>query len=151
MDSEEKQENERLKHLEFIEGTISRMNQCSFNLKGWAVGLTSALIGFFASNLSSLAFPIWIYTAIIIIPIVIFWTLDSFYLQQERKFRDLYNDVAHLHPARSIRAFDMSLSRYKGNRCSYIENFFSKTEFGFYGFIILLIIGIAAAIMNTKR
>ena len=50
----------------------------------------------------------------------------------------------------TYRAFDMSLSRYKGNRCSYIENFFSKTEFGFYGFIILLIIGIAAAIMNTK-
>jgi len=36
------------KHLECIQNSITRMNQCSFQMKGWAITLASALIALFA-------------------------------------------------------------------------------------------------------
>ena len=77
-----------MKHLEFIQAIITRMNTNSFLIKGWSITLVSALLALYASN-KHVA-----YIFIAIIPTIIFWFLDSYYLQQERKFRGLYNDVA---------------------------------------------------------
>ena len=30
------------KHLEFLQNNINRMNQCSFQMKGWAIPIASA-------------------------------------------------------------------------------------------------------------
>ena len=42
--------NEQLKHLEFIQNVITRMNTNSFQIKTWAVTLVSALLAIFAST-----------------------------------------------------------------------------------------------------
>ena len=42
------------KHLEFLQSNISRMNQCSFQMKGWAITLASALIAVFVSTISEI-------------------------------------------------------------------------------------------------
>ena len=81
---------EQLKHLEFIQAVITRMNANSFQIKGWTVTIVSALLAIFASTKNHY----FILTGIF--PNIVFWFLDSYYLQQERKFRGLYNDVADI-------------------------------------------------------
>ena len=83
------QEN-KLKHLEMIQGVISRMAGNAFFLKGWTVTLLSALFALYLKD------PSINYFTLGLIPLLIFWWLDSFYLSQERKFRRLYDNVRKL-------------------------------------------------------
>lgn len=78
----------KLKHLEFIQNAITRMNSNSFQLKGWAVTLVSAI---FAVAITS-AVQVIAFAALL--PIFSFWGLDAYYLFLERRYRLLYNDVA---------------------------------------------------------
>lgn len=39
-------------HLEFLQNNINRMNQCSFQMKGWAITVVSALIALYASSIT---------------------------------------------------------------------------------------------------
>ena len=77
----------KIEHLKMIEDIITRMANNSFLVKGWTVTLIAALL-IFADAKNNICF-IWI----AIIPIIVFWYLDSFYLQQERKYRQLYSFV----------------------------------------------------------
>lgn len=73
------------KHLEFIQGVINRHNSNSFMIKGWAITIVTAILAY-ASNLKDPAI-----TIISLIPIFIFWILDSIFLANERCFISLYN------------------------------------------------------------
>ena len=42
-----------IKHLEFIQTNIARMNQCSFQIKGWATTVITALLALYAASISS--------------------------------------------------------------------------------------------------
>jgi len=75
------------KHLEFIQGVITRMANNSFLLKGWTVTIVAALFALAAQN-SNRNF---VYLAFL--PVLTFWALDAFYLWQERLYRRLYNAV----------------------------------------------------------
>jgi len=75
----------KLKHLDFIQTIISRMAQNSFLIKGWAITLVSALFAL-ASNGSNQKF-----ISVAAFPIVFFWILDSYYLYQERIYREVYD------------------------------------------------------------
>ena len=77
-----------MKHLEFIQNVITRMNSNSFLIKGWAITLVSALFAL-AANGSNIHYVLISY---IVIPV--FWVLDGFYISIERQYRDLYNNVA---------------------------------------------------------
>ena len=44
------QQDEKLKHLEFIQNVITRMNRNSFQLKGWAITIVSAILALAAST-----------------------------------------------------------------------------------------------------
>ncbi len=78
---------QKLKHLELIQGVISRMAHNSFLLKGWSVVLVSALFALSARD-ANRAFILLAY-----FPAAIFWLLDAYFLWQERLFRRLYDDV----------------------------------------------------------
>ncbi len=122
---------EKLKHLEFIQNVISRMNSNSFLIKGWAVTVVSALFAF-SVNKTDFKF-VFIYYAIILT----FWLLDAFFLSTERKFRDLYKEVAN----KSVDKIDFSMDVKKfakGNR-TWFRCVFSKTLIPFYGIFILII------------
>lgn len=75
------------KHLEFIQGIITRHNSNSFMLKGWTVTISAALYAL--SGTVKLPYI----SLIAIAPIVLFWGLDALYLSNERCFVDLYNSV----------------------------------------------------------
>lgn len=105
---------DQLKHLEFIQGAINRMASNSFQMKGWMVTIVSALLGIYANNHN------WLYPFFGLFPTIIFGGLDAYYLQQERIFRGLYNDVAGItKPVREIKPFEMPLNLYKGGKYSY--------------------------------
>lgn len=81
-------ESDTVKHLEFIQGVINRHNANSFMLKGWAITIASALYALAGTvNEPSLVL-------ISLVPIILFWGLDAFYLSNERCFVDLYRAVA---------------------------------------------------------
>ena len=68
----------RIKHLELIQGIITRMAGNSFMLKGWAVTLVSGIFVLASKDTDKL------YFLVAYLPVLIFWGLDSYYLLQER-------------------------------------------------------------------
>lgn len=125
-------EQDKLKHLEFIQNIITRMNTNSFQIKGLAITIVAALVAVYASTLNLN------FIFISIAPALIFWFLDAYYLQQERKFRGVYNDVAEITDKIEVKPFEMPIHKYKGKKYSYCNVLFSKTIMVFY----LSIIGI---------
>lgn len=132
----------KLKYLEFIQNIINRMSSNSFALKGWSVTLIAGIFVLAAKDTNQA------YFLIAYIPIVIFWGLDSYYLQEERIFRCLYEqarlkDVNEVDFSMNIR--DVIFSEDK-EKVSWISCVFSVSEFCFYFplFIVSTIIFIVA-------
>ncbi|GAB4499959.1 MAG: hypothetical protein OHK003_18000 [Anaerolineales bacterium] len=126
---------EEVKHLEFIQGVINRMGSNSFQMKGWMITIVSALLALYSgsSNKSFLLFAI--------LPTLLFWYLDSYYLQQERKFRGLYNDVAKVSDTpKEIKPFAMPLNLYTGGKYSLWDVFTSETVLPLYAFVIVALL-----------
>lgn len=126
----------KLKHLDYIQSTISRMADCSFKIKSLAITIVSAIVGICVKtgdmNILLVA----------IIPIVLFWILDSYYLQQERMFREIYNiliGISNNHEFK-IRPFEMPIGKIKEKSCSFVAVMFSKTEWLLYLGTLLLIL-----------
>ncbi len=133
---------EKIKHLEFIQNIITRHNTNSFQIKGLTVTIVSALLAVYASN-NNLEF-IWIG----IIPTILFWFLDSYYLQLERKFRGLFNDVAGVSKEpKEIKDMEMRPDLYKGGKYKFINVLFSNTMCPLYLFIS---IGLTAVYFYLK-
>lgn len=135
----------QVKHLEFIQSNIARMNQCSFQMKGWMLTIVSALLALYAGSINpetGNGINMFIYIAIA--PVLIFWFLDSYYLQQERKFRGIYNDLINPEKCGQIKPFEMPLNKYDGCKYCLCHIMWSKTEFPLYLPVIvgLIIAGI---------
>jgi len=127
----------RIKHLEFIQNIITRMNTNSFQIKGMSITITAALLALYAGSNKPL------YLAVPLIPTILFWFLDTYYLQQERKFRGIYNDVAKLSNTETriiVRAFEMPLQKYINGKYSYLNVFWSKTIWPFYFIPIIILL-----------
>ncbi len=128
---------EKIKHLEFIQNVITRMNTNSFQIKGWSIVIASALLAIYASSKNSYFFLAPVF------PTLIFWFLDAYYLNQERKFRGLYNDVAGVtEKPKDIKLFAMRPDLYTGGQYSYWSAFFSVTILKMYMTMVLFLIGI---------
>ena len=78
---------EKLKHLEFIQGIVNRLASASFRMKGWSVVLVSALLVLLVR-----ASPAEL-GIILVFPVLMFWALDAYFLSRERLFRKLYDRV----------------------------------------------------------
>lgn len=117
---------EKMKHLEMIQGVINRMASNSFMLKGWAVTLVAGIFALVGNDNEN------IYNIIAYIPIIVFWGLDSFYLLQERLYRGLYEKVRLLDNS----DIDFSMKATEAEFGSEVNNLFSciisETELYFY-------------------
>ncbi len=131
----------KLKHLEMIQGVINRMASNSFLLKGWSVTLISALFALAAKDTNQF----FIYLAYF--PCVAFWSLDGYFLWQERMYRKLYNEVA----AKSEDSIDFNLNaiKFKDDVDSWFSTCFSVTLRMFHGVIFGIIVLIMAVIIST--
>lgn len=75
--------NDDRQYLQMMQDNITRMASNSANCKSWMVTLVAA---FCAIGCSIDALNGWIIIAII--PVIVFWHLDTFYLNLERKMRN---------------------------------------------------------------
>ncbi|MDC1343002.1 hypothetical protein N8249_05125 [Flavobacteriaceae bacterium] len=123
----------KIKHLEFIQNIITRMNTNSFQVKGMAITIVSALLVIYASEKNP------DFLIISIFPIFLFWFLDAYYLTQERKFRGLYNDLLkdNIH---NLKPFEMRPDLYKKGKYSFWSVLFSKTIWTIYLTISVIIV-----------
>ena len=122
----------KIKHLEFIQNIINRMNSNSFMIKGWMITILSAILALHANKPNS------ILPFIAIISTSLFWGLDAYYLQQERKFRCLYHDVVK---DIIIEPFNMCLKQYSQfKQCRYSNVLLSKTLLTLYCPIIICLL-----------
>jgi hypothetical protein len=73
-------------HISTLQNIITRLSNYSMNCKTWAVTIVSALcvVIFDPEKIT--------YFYIVIIPIVIFWLFDCYYLGLEKSFRKIYDD-----------------------------------------------------------
>lgn len=118
----------KMKHLEFIQGVITRMNSNSFSMKGWMITIVSALLTVFAA--SQEMNELFLFVAII--PTLLFWLMDSYYLKTEKQYRLLFDDVK----TEKKDDFDMNANLYE---IAFIRVLFSKTEWPLYLTIIVLL------------
>ena len=116
----------KIKHLEMIQGVINRMAKNSFMLKGWAVTLAAGIFALASKDTYKM------YFLISYVPVIVFWFLDSYYLLQERLYRDLYNDVRK--KSNSEIDFSLNASGYanKDYKRTLLGCVISKTELWFY-------------------
>lgn len=120
----------KLKHLEFIQGVVNRLSTNSFLLKGWSVALVAALFALSAKDADTR------FLLLVFVPISIFWGLDGYCLLQERLYRALYQHVRQI-PQDQI-DFCMSTEKVKNRKdLSWISATFSKTVLLFHGALML--------------
>lgn len=129
------------KHLEFLQNNIARMNQCSFQMKGWSITISSALIAVFVSTISDQNPGSKIYLLVAIAATGLFWCLDSLYLSKERRFIGMYNDLIGVgngaeQPVTQIKEYEIPVKKYGGWRYSIFWAMVSPSEFLLYVAII---------------
>ncbi|MCA0426127.1 MAG: hypothetical protein LCH37_01705 [Bacteroidetes bacterium] len=73
------------KHLDHIQAVITRHNSNSFMIKGWAITICTVVLTVAGT---------WkepVIALVALVPVFVFWLLDSFYLANERCFVSLYS------------------------------------------------------------
>jgi hypothetical protein len=133
----------KIKHLEFIQAIITRMSQNSFLVKGWCVTLISAIYALAAKD----AARDYVLVTYIVIPS--FWVLDGFFIAVERRYRDLYREVATRTEA-SI-DFDLDATRFVVGRGTWPAGIFSKTLLVFYPIMIAVALVVMFLIGDNSK
>ena len=118
----------KLKHLEFIQAVISRMNNCSFLLKGWSVTLVSALFVLSAKDVDVR------FVLIAYFPAIVFWILDGFFIDQEKRYRQLYALV--IKDSNEVPELEMNTTKIDDIKGSWTSAMFTKTLLPFHGVMI---------------
>ena len=125
-------EERRLKHLELIQGIITRLSTNAFLLKGWSVVLVSALFALSAADrrmeLAAIAF----------LPALVFWGLDGFFLWRERHYRELYDRVRNQEESKLDLC--MKIEEFEKTAPSYLCTVCSKTILPFHFSIIISVL-----------
>ncbi|WP_242434141.1 hypothetical protein [Streptomyces sp. CB01580] len=119
---------DRIKHLEFIQAIVTRLGNNSFLLKGWAMTITAAILALSAGQLS------WQIALSGTVPLLGFWSLDSYFLRQERLFRALYEDARS--PDSTVEMLSMNVGPYLA-RVTLVKAAFSQTLVLFYGALLI--------------
>jgi len=120
----------KLHHLSLIQQVVERHARASFLLKGWSVVLVSALFALSSSEADRTI------AILAILPCVMFWGLDGYYLWQERLYRKLY-----VHVCEQIAPTDLSLnaSTFKGDSATWFRSTTSITILWFYATLLVSI------------
>ena len=123
---------QKIKHLELIQGVINRLATNSFQMKGWSVVLVAAILVLLARENK-------LYAAYIALaPILVFWALDGYFLWQERLYRALYDHVRTLDEDQVD--FSMNVAPFRaGYGRSWAGTALSRTLLAFYGALIVTV------------
>ncbi len=122
----------KLKHLEFIQNTITRMAHNSFLLKGWAITLVAAIFGLSQDGINLKIMLIATFLTLM------FWALDAYFLNQERIFRGRYDEVRVKNPDEID--FSMKLEGKLTSQMDWFVTFNSVTLRLYYGILLGVIV-----------
>lgn len=136
---------DKIKHLEFIQNIINRMNANSFQLKGLLITIISAILAIYASTLNNSILYIGFF------PAIIFWFLDTYYLQQERKFRGVYENVCGSKDDIMIKPFEMPIHKFTAGKYNYWAVFSSKTISWFYSATVIILLIVIIVLTVTSK
>ena len=101
----------KLKHLELIQGVITRMAGNLFYLRGWVITLVAGVLALL-SQISGDVLPF----LLVILVMIISWIYDGYFLSLERMYRDLYNKVRKLNAKEVDFSMDVTeFQKYKKN------------------------------------
>ena len=119
-------------HLQIIQAVISRMAGNSSSCKTWCITLVSAILVVIADK----GKPDYAYIALI--PALLFYALDTYYLVLEKAFRNSYNSfVSKLH-ADGVAPKDLYIVNPSGK--PWINLLQALRSFSIWGFYISLVI-----------
>lgn len=93
-----------VEEIKILQDIIKRMADNSFKIKAWAITLIVATL-LMKTNLNNVA--------IAFLPLVTFWFLDAYYLQQEKIFRKIYDDKIGLSTESCSDIFKIDTTEYK--------------------------------------
>lgn len=142
---------QRIKHLEWIQSIISRQAANSFLLKGWSITLVAGLLALAAKDSErSFVWLTWF-------PVVAFYFLDAFYLFQERRYVALFDWVQRgkvtAEQIQTLGLFclkpDSLLPKEKVPR--YATSLTSPATLGFYSPLLVASLLIPAALSHDKN
>ena len=126
-----KREKILIEEIKVVQDIIKRMASNSFSVKTWTITLIVATLLFKGSNNHIL---------IAFIPLFAFWFLDSYYLQQERLFREVHNWITTYRLNNDNKLFNMNPTRFKNNVQTIPRIMFSISTLPFYGGIFIMLI-----------
>lgn len=137
-------EEHTVEHLKLISQVIDRLGRNSFQIKAWTVVLVAAIFAFAASSS-----PVdYRYYLVGLLPSIIFWGLDGYFLWQERYFRALYDAVRkNEHDVERHGLFSMNTKPYDSQVSWWGRVCVSRTVFWFY---LPLVVVIGAISLITK-
>ena len=125
-------------YLGFIQSTITRMGQNSFQAKAWGITIVTALQAFMLEKLDDDLKLICYIMSIFVT--VLFGHLDIYYLYLERGYRVLYNIAAKINTNSTVVDFDMKIPNSERGVNKFFKAFFSLTTGGFYTAVIVCLI-----------
>ena len=141
-------EQDHIGYLNLIQANIARMAGNSALMKGFAATMIAAMFGMAVSELVK-----WYYIAILIVPLIAFIRLDVYYLQLEKRYRNLYTFVAEHRQYNFNYSLDLKNSKFEEHRAAidkdsgFFETLFSVSVWQFYiwflALAVILIIFIA--------
>ncbi len=124
----------RLAHLSMIQGVILRLSGFSASAKNFCITILGVVIGI------SFQHHLYLLIAAAVLVIFVFATLDTYYLAQERRFREFYESVA-VRPLSD--AHQLSMAPSKLTLRKFMSSLFSFSTGGFYALLLI----VAAALL----
>ncbi len=152
-------DDERL-YLSMLQGNIERMAGNSSNCKSWMVTIVSALM---ALQCTINALNGWILLGIL--PILLFWYLDVYYLHLERGMRNLETVFLNMFRDEDFEKYDKNLFNFKPymikkkdltkeqegqGLVATNDRWFTKSVISFYGITFVAVILISVVLNWTK-
>lgn len=139
-------ENAFSEYFSIIQNVITRMAQNSFLIKAWSATLLAAIIVLTYSIINLLIF------GVLLLIIIMFWYLDSYYLKLERLYRRLYNSKVEeyndLSKRNNMVLFELNYKTFIKEEQKVLRIMISKSEALFYiPLIISLIIFFVTSIL----
>jgi hypothetical protein len=134
---------EQRQHLEFIQNVVNRLSSNSLQLKAITITLTAGLLAVYSTT------PKLFLIILAAVQVLFFWLLDSYYLQQERKFRGIYNDVSGVTSNFKIEEYEMPTDKYIKGKYRFFNCVFSLSKLLFFGSVLLILTLTIIALKNN--
>lgn len=133
-------ENDKIlvEEIKGVQEIIKRMASNSFFIKGWTITVVFATLFLRFDKNNSLTNIL-----VALFPLLLFWYLDAYFLQQEKLFREVHNWIRTNRLNSDEHLFDYDPSRFLQKVESAASLMLSETLAWFYGltFIAIIITG----------